>query len=308
MIEYEYCLDTCSLYVQIDTYKRRKKIGMDGDGYRGKDTRPHTPYFILYINLCPNFFKFLRETSLVFELLLFISITYRTIGLPLPSKKDCEKNMARGDHRVVFSGQSCMVQWKDNKAVYLPSHCFAVEPMQNVTRYHATEKGHKQVPCPRLVTEYNKHMGGVDLLDSREKNYAITVRVKKWYWAACTWFLTVSMVQAWRLSRIHKKQEHQLAREEDNREMEAWEERMAEREERGEEDRRRQKAKVDSEMLSRDKINSEKNRERKKIKEIPLLDFIRQVVESIVVANSTTSQTRCPRAWCEPGSLSPTWK
>jgi hypothetical protein len=189
-----------------------------------------------------------------------------------------------------------MVQWKDNKAVYLASNCFAVEPMQNVTRYHAAEKGHKQVPCPRLVTEYNKHMGGVDLLDSGEKNYAITVRVKKWYWAIYTWFLNVSMVQAWRLYRIHKKQEHQLAREEDNREMEAWEERMAEREERGEEDRRRQKVKVDRERLSRDKINSEKNRERKKIEEIPLLDFIRQVVELMVVAHSTTFANPVPQS------------
>ncbi len=41
MREYEYCLDTCSLYVSGDTYIRRK-IWMDGDGYRGKDTRPHT--------------------------------------------------------------------------------------------------------------------------------------------------------------------------------------------------------------------------------------------------------------------------
>jgi hypothetical protein len=43
MREYEYCLDTCSLYVSGDTYIRGKKnIWMDGDGYRGKDTRPHT--------------------------------------------------------------------------------------------------------------------------------------------------------------------------------------------------------------------------------------------------------------------------
>ncbi len=42
MREYEYCLDTCSLYVSSERYIRRKKIWMDGDGYRGKDTRPHT--------------------------------------------------------------------------------------------------------------------------------------------------------------------------------------------------------------------------------------------------------------------------
>jgi hypothetical protein len=43
MREYEYCLDICSLYVSVGTYIRGKKIWMDGDEYRGKDTRPHTP-------------------------------------------------------------------------------------------------------------------------------------------------------------------------------------------------------------------------------------------------------------------------
>jgi hypothetical protein len=109
--------------------------------------------------------------------------------------------MERGEHCVVYSGESCVVQWKDNKAVYLASNCFSVKPMGVVNRYHGVEKGYKQVPCPRLIFEYNKHMGGVDLLDSGEKNYAITTRVRKWYWAIYTWFLNVSMVQAWRLFR-----------------------------------------------------------------------------------------------------------
>ncbi len=50
MREYEYCLDTCSLYVSGDTYIRRK-IWMDGDGYRGKDTRPHTD-IVKIIEIC----------------------------------------------------------------------------------------------------------------------------------------------------------------------------------------------------------------------------------------------------------------
>ncbi len=42
----ECCLDTCSLCVSVDTYvQKKKKIWMDGDGYRGKDTRPHAMYF-----------------------------------------------------------------------------------------------------------------------------------------------------------------------------------------------------------------------------------------------------------------------
>jgi hypothetical protein len=110
----------------------------------------------------------------------FISLLlYRTIGLPLLPKKEFEKNMARGDHKVVYSEEVCVVQWKDNKAVYLASNCFTPEPLGTVSRYHGKEKCYKNVPCPKLIFEYNRHMGGVDLLDNAEKNYAITTRYSK---------------------------------------------------------------------------------------------------------------------------------
>ena len=58
------------------------------------------------------------------------------------------------------------VLWLDNKAVTLLSTYMGSSPVQEVKRFDKKEKKRVEVPCPNLVLEYNKHMGGVDLLDS----------------------------------------------------------------------------------------------------------------------------------------------
>jgi DNA excision repair protein ERCC-6 len=212
----------------------------------------------------------------------------RVLNLPLPSKKDMEKNMERGDHRVLYSadGEICVVQWKDNKAVYLASNCFSVEPMGTVSRYNGADKAYKQIPCPRMIPLYNESMGGVDLLDGGEKRYAITTRVKKWYWPCYTWFLNVSMVQAWRLYRVHKKEENRLARAVRDQEDQAWEE----------EKKDQLKRVVDQERKAREQTRKEQEKLMKKTEEIPLLEFLRQAVELMVVEHSSTYSSPLPQS------------
>ncbi len=70
---------------------------------------------------------------------------------------------------VVYSEDKCVNLWKDNKPVFLASNCFAVEPQGTASRFFGKDKGRKNVSCPKIIMEYNRHMGGVDLLDSGEK-------------------------------------------------------------------------------------------------------------------------------------------
>ena len=56
-------------------------------------------------------------------------------------------------------------------------------PVQELKRFDKKEKKLEkvEVPCPNLVLEYNKHMGGVDLLDNILGRYKISMRTRKWY-------------------------------------------------------------------------------------------------------------------------------
>jgi hypothetical protein len=120
----------------------------------------------------------------------------RLHGIPLPTEKEVAKNFERGQVQAMCHQDCTVLVWKDNQPVYMVSNHDSVEPMGTCQRYSPKEKAYLEVPQPKLNQEYNKHMGGVDLLDNGEKNCSITTRVKKWYWALYTWFLNISMVQA----------------------------------------------------------------------------------------------------------------
>lgn len=135
----------------------------------------------------------------------------RIIGIPLPNKKQANKELKRGEMKAVFTQGTAVSVWKDNQPVYMASNCSSVALTGQCQRYSRKDKAYMPVPQPTMNQNYNKYMGGVDLIDNSIKNYAISTRVRKWYWCLYTWFLNVCMVQAWRLYRAHKKEQHRLA-------------------------------------------------------------------------------------------------
>ena len=157
-----------------------------------------------------------------------------------------------------------------------------LEPFSTCLRYSKVAKGYVEVPQPYINEQYNDKMGGVDLVDNSEKNYAIVTRTKKWYWPLVAWFLNIIMVQAWRLYRAHKKQEALLVQERDNEELEAWEKVM-------QESGVYSKAEISARKKEKKKDHKKRRNEEKKHSEMPLLEFIRQVVE-ITVSKHTESK------------------
>ena len=72
-----------------------------------------------------------------------------------------------------------IVQWKDNKVVYLGSNFSNIEPTKMVKRYSQREK--KKISCvqPFCFYQYNQEMRGVDLLGRFIIQYRPTVQAKK---------------------------------------------------------------------------------------------------------------------------------
>ena len=59
----------------------------------------------------------------------------RIHGIPLPSKKDVNKNFERGELHAMYHHDTTVLVWKDNQPVYMASNCDSVEPMGTCQRY-----------------------------------------------------------------------------------------------------------------------------------------------------------------------------
>ncbi|CAG5036610.1 unnamed protein product [Parnassius apollo] len=81
-----------------------------------------------------------------------------------------KKSVPRGSYEeqmTSFEGVDLTaVSWKDNKPVTFLSSYVGAEPVSLVERFDKVNKTRIKITCPRVIKEYNAHMGGVDLLDS----------------------------------------------------------------------------------------------------------------------------------------------
>jgi hypothetical protein len=63
-----------------------------------------------------------------------------------------------------------------------------------------------QVPCPDIIQDYNKNMGGCDLSDMLAALYRIDHKSRKWYMRIFHWVLNVAVINGWLLYRRHENQ------------------------------------------------------------------------------------------------------
>lgn len=111
------------------------------------------------------------------------------------------------------------VLWHDTKNVRLASTYVGVKEFlsrkapsnKHIERWDKMKKTVVNIPCPNIILEYNKHMGGVDLMDGLIGRYHI--RVKTWKWTIRIFYhiLDVAMVNAYVLyHRVHAKERIEL--------------------------------------------------------------------------------------------------
>ncbi|XP_042626605.1 piggyBac transposable element-derived protein 3-like [Cyprinus carpio] len=111
--------------------------------------------------------------------------TVRQVRLPNCNLED-EKSMkkkGRGSFVVRVEGNHniCTVKWYDNRAVILVSFFAGPEPVQKIQRWDKATKNIIDIERPYIVGTYNKHMGGVDLLDSFAVKYKFPMKSHRWY-------------------------------------------------------------------------------------------------------------------------------
>ncbi|CAG4992139.1 unnamed protein product [Parnassius apollo] len=97
------------------------------------------------------------------------------------------------------------VAWKDNKIVTLASSFVGELPKSQVSRYDKPHKRYVTIDRSNVVGEYNRHMGGVNLIDSIMGRYKIKLRSKRWQVRMFYHFLDLAISNAWLLyKRVYK--------------------------------------------------------------------------------------------------------
>uniref|UniRef100_A0AAV2IYF0 PiggyBac transposable element-derived protein domain-containing protein n=1 Tax=Knipowitschia caucasica TaxID=637954 RepID=A0AAV2IYF0_KNICA len=126
----------------------------------------------------------------------------RLMGCTLEEDRDLLRR-GRGsfDFRVDNDAKLAVVKWADNKTVTLVSSCASVSPVGQVRRYSKEEKKKISVPCPKIVSEYNTHMGGVDLADMMIALYRTPAKSHRWYLAIFWQMVDIAVNNAWLLHR-----------------------------------------------------------------------------------------------------------
>ncbi|KAG1937626.1 piggyBac transposable element-derived protein 3-like [Pimephales promelas] len=126
----------------------------------------------------------------------------RLMGCSVAEDRDLLRR-GRGsfDFRVDNDAKLAVVKWADNKTVTLVSSCASVNPVGQVRRYSKEEKRKISVPCPKIVSEYNTHMGGVDLADMMIVLYCTPAKSHRWYMGIFWQIVDIAVNNAWLLHR-----------------------------------------------------------------------------------------------------------
>ncbi|XP_059209229.1 piggyBac transposable element-derived protein 3-like [Centropristis striata] len=109
------------------------------------------------------------------------------------------------DYRVDNEAEVAVVKWSDNKAVTLASSCAAISPLKEVRRFSREERRRVAVPCPNIVSQYNVHMGGVDLADMMVALYRTPARSHRWYLGLFWQMADIAINNGWLLYRRDAK-------------------------------------------------------------------------------------------------------
>lgn len=148
----------------------------------------------------------------------------RVKNCPLPTEKDLAQTARGFALEYTTNIQSITVSavtWKDNKCVNLLSTYCGIEPFigsnpnptqatsKTVDRFDKKINDFVEIGCPRIIKEYNAHMGGVDLMDGLMGRYRIRMKTRKWSNRLLFHMIDMAMVNAYRLYRRNNSSDPQ---------------------------------------------------------------------------------------------------
>ncbi|CAK1593645.1 unnamed protein product [Parnassius mnemosyne] len=98
------------------------------------------------------------------------------------------REMNRGDTEQFVNNGVVIVPWMDNKSVLAASNCTSADDHIFVKRWNKKENAYIDVRQPLIVANYNRNMGGVDVLDQSIEYNRTFMKTKKCFEDHVTFF------------------------------------------------------------------------------------------------------------------------
>lgn len=121
----------------------------------------------------------------------------------IPERKNMDfkqdRKMKRGESQQFVSNDTVVIKWMDNKSVLVASNCTSGDDFCLIKRWDKIMSAYTDVTCPKVIANYNKNMGGVDILDQSIEYYRTFIKTKKWTLKVILHFFDLSISNAWRL-------------------------------------------------------------------------------------------------------------
>ena len=127
---------------------------------------------------CDNFYTSPHLFEDLYEHGIFASGTVRTNRKEFPSSL-VQHRLARSESKFFYHGALTAGKWVDKRDVYFLSTLHRDE-MEDVIR-HGPGGVSETISKPKIVTDYNKFMSGVDIADQYMVYYACGRKSMKWY-------------------------------------------------------------------------------------------------------------------------------
>lgn len=115
-----------------------------------------------------------------------------------------DRKLKRGDSDQIVGHhdnkkKKVVTKWKDNDPILLASTCCGKSPIGEVSRWHKSINKYANIPCPAVVSLYNKNMGVVlvDILDQGMEYYRTYFKTKKWTVKVILHFFDLAIVNSW---------------------------------------------------------------------------------------------------------------
>jgi len=128
---------------------------------------------------------------------------------PLLSEKDLKRG-GRGTFQCFHSENVKIIQWQDNRAVTIGTNFDSLEPIKIVQRYDRKNRERVNVSQPQTIANYNRYMGGVDLLDNALSNIRPSIKSRKWYFPIVINTFRTLLIASWKFSILLGKKSSQI--------------------------------------------------------------------------------------------------